>query len=694
MESNYSDKKLKELCSKVEAWHQYWKPNNARFDEYMNFVFNTSLTNTDKAALKSIDKPPLEFNIIESSLSRLTSDFAKQEPSLVVRSADGLPLQMITPEFVATEEMLEGHIRAILLPSKTDSMGRKIFRSTTGGGFGAVKILTEYVNEMSFEQKIKVGLVFDPTLTYFDPLAQESHKGDGQYCGELVPKTEEEFKLEFGEDITKDMKFSRSDNVGDFNWSYTAQNQKIVLVAEHFEKKIKKTKIVKLSNGHTVTLKQYKMLMELWSANVKIEQAPIVLEERWTDLVTICHYQFCSSRILKYKETNYTYLPIVFVDGNSVIIRNREGGDSYQMTRPYAYNAKGLQQLKNYCGETIAQEIENMPMHKWIVPLEAIPKDYQEAYTNPQTGNVLIYNTFTQNGERVDPPREVARIPTPPIIESMFYGADKAMQAIMGSYDMMPVTNSQQISGVAMREGNIQSNAAGSPYLESYIDALNRLGQIMLDLIPKYYTSARRIPVIGKDGKRRYEEINNPQNSESVKFDYDPSYFQVTIEAGVNSEIQKQQSLDQLIRLSAAIPEFGAIINAVGIPVIMDNMNIRGIDQLKLVTEEYIEKQKQAAEAQSQEPSPIEIEAQTLLQIETMKTEQKREEAAAKSATSAAEIAINQEKVDLEWAKLIAQVKKDELDLRLSQNRDDAEMARDAVDIAISIARLNNEKGE
>src|ERR1700679_2351018 len=124
MEAYISEKKLEELKLNVESWYEYWRDNNKRYHEFMNFVYNTSLTARDKTALESIGKPPLEFNIIEASLSRLISDFAKQEPSLSVRSADGLPLNLVTPDLVATEEVLEGHIRAILLPSSTDSIGK------------------------------------------------------------------------------------------------------------------------------------------------------------------------------------------------------------------------------------------------------------------------------------------------------------------------------------------------------------------------------------------------------------------------------------------------------------------------------------------------------------------------------------------------------------------------------------------
>ena len=43
-------------------------------------------------------------------------------------------------------------------------------------------------------------------------------------------------------------------------------------------------------------------------------------------------------------------LPLVFFDGNSVMITNEQGGQTQQMTRPYVYNAKGAQRLINFSG--------------------------------------------------------------------------------------------------------------------------------------------------------------------------------------------------------------------------------------------------------------------------------------------------------------------------------------------------------
>jgi len=48
-----------------------------------------------------------------------------------------------------------------------------------------------------------------------------------------------------------------------------------------------------------------------------LRQIPAVIgKPRTTDLETICRYRLIENEILDYKETDYTYLPLVFVDGN------------------------------------------------------------------------------------------------------------------------------------------------------------------------------------------------------------------------------------------------------------------------------------------------------------------------------------------------------------------------------------------
>ena len=696
--------RLEEHKKMVETWQQYWRYNNDRFWDFMKFVCSTSLSSADLATLNTLDKPTVQFNILEGMVSKVLSDFAKQEPGFEVRVADGVPAEMVTPELTKLLEVIEGHLRSIFSDATNDGMQTDIQKEAIVGGFSAVWVRTDYVNEFSFEQNIIVERVFDPTMTIFDPLARTSHKGDGQYCGMLIPFTKERFIQEYGEEAARDIKFLPVAQMKGFSWNYQSQEQDIILVAYLFEKKYKKVKIVKLSNGHVVPLKQYQLLLERWDV---IEQPPVILDERETTVETIVHYQFCEKKELYYTETDYKYLPIVFVDGNSVLIKGDSttaqtgssaestGAAVQQMTRPYVYHAKDAQRSKNFAGQTMMQEIENMVMHKFIVSVEAIPEDYQEAYKNPQQASVLVHNAFDdKTGERLEAPREIQRTPTPPIVESAFMNADTVIQATLGSYELQQGIAQNDISGKAIMQGALQSDGSTGPYLINYIKAWNRIGQIVLDLIPKYYITPRSLPIIGKEGKRGYQRVNEAGNENSVMLNYDPNHLQVKIEAGVNSAVQKQIALDQLIKMSASNEQFNAFMNQYGLPIFLDNMDIRGIDHLKAKAEEFIQQQQQQAQIASQKPDPVEMEMQMIQNVEMAKTAQKAEEAEGKLAIQSAQLALDKQKADLEYIRLMSDIEAEEAKAAREIQREDSEDTRAAIDVALEMVKLHHEQNK
>lgn len=682
----------------VEAWYEYFKPNNDRFWEFMKFVCATSLSSKDVAVLNTLQKPVVEFNIIEALVSKRITEFAQQEPSIDVRAADGIPVELLTEEFIATEEIIESYLRAIFNDSANDNLQSNINREQLMGGFSALYVCTEYVNDMSFEQQIKLEKVFDPTMTFFDPMARESHKGDGDYCGMLIPYTKDRFIDEFGEAAAKDITFNPAGNLQGFRWSYSNQQQDVVLVAYMFVKKYKKEKIVRLSNGHVIPVDQYKKLIEIWDS---IEQAPIVLEERWTDREYIEHYRFCESKELYKGMTDYKYLPIVFVDGNSVLIRGSalaDGGDSggavQQMTRPYVYHARDAQRAKNFAGQTMMNEIENMVMHKFVASVESVPEDYKEAYANVQQASVLMYNAFDdKTGERLEGPREIQRTPTPPIVESAFINADSTIMATLGAYDAAQGVTSD-MSGRAIIQGAIQSDGAVGPYLINYLKAWNRVGQIVLDLVPKYYKTPRSLPVVGKDGKRGFRTVNNPGQPDNVDLNYDASMLQLKISAGVNSSVQKQMSLEMIVKMMQASPVFAEFINADGLETILDNMEIRNIDSLKVKAVEFMEQLRQQQQAMAEQPNETELQMQTLSQIEMAKVQQRSAEAEGKLAISAAELALDKDRLEMEYMKLLSEIEEGDQKMMIERERAASEDARSAIELLMDMAETQAEIAE
>lgn len=624
-----SKEHLKRIKQNIDDSYRYFEKNYKRFHEFRKFVFKTSLTEADVTVLTNVGKPNIEFNVQEAYISRLRGEFSKQEPSIIVHAADGKPID------VKTIELTSGHMRSILMDSNKDAMEWLIYTDILSGGFSALKVWTEYASTMSFSQVIRMRKCFSPTLVGFDPLARTPHKGDGNYAYECFPKRIEDLEEE-GYDVSDIKTQEYSNSFNGFKWSYLNERCKTVMLCDYYEKKKRNKKIYQLANGKTIQADQYKKFLEEWHKNSHIEQPASIVGERYAEIQTICRYRLVENKILDYKETDYNLLPLIFVDGNSIILD--ENGACEQMTRPYCYHGMGAQKLLNFAGQTWANELENMVMHKWKVPKEGIPSKYSAAYTNNQIPNVVIYNAYKDNDpdKPLPPPEEVQRVPMPPEVAGAFNAMLQIMQNIYGAYDASLGIQDKDLSGLAIQEGATQSNAAAMPFVVGFLQALNQAAQVIVDLIPKYLITPRTIPVIGIDGKRQYVKINQ-NGQKDIK--YDAGDLDVTVEAGVNFSVQKARALQTVISLQQACPEFGQFMMQKGLMQILDNLEIRGIEELKVLGEQYMQEiAKQKAMAQNQ-PNPI----QAKIQLETQKAQSEQQDNQQKNQLKAQELSVKEQ---------------------------------------------------
>ncbi len=709
--------RLDDLKDYVESWHDYFKDNVLRYKEFKKFVFKTGLTEQDINTLQTVGKPTIEFNILEAIVSRQRAEFAQNQPSLSVRAADGMPLSMLNENFEETIKLVEAHLRAMFSDGMNDALAYNVYSDLLAGGFSVMQVYTDYVSEKSFEQNIYVDRPFDPTLCGFDPLARDSHKGDGRFYFELYPMTRDDFDAEFGSRVSDSMSYST--NISGFSWSYKSEREDIVLVCDFYEKKKRKTKIMKLSNGAVVTQDEYDKFLEKWESEGRIEQPPIpVGKARTTEIVTIERYKFCETEVLSHEYTNFRQLPGVFIDGNSVMLS--ENNTSYQMTRPLVYHAKGIQRLKTFAGQSLANELENLVQHKWVAPIEGIPEDYKEAYENVQKADILLYNHFldTHNPSvTIPPPREIMRPPIPAQISETFRMSDEMTQAILGSYDKTSGLKGAQLSGVAIARGAMQSNQAAVPYIMGYIKGLNQVANIVINLIPKYYRTPRSLPVVLPSGERSYQIINKDN---SIYMNYDPDSLQVKVEAGANFAMQKEMALTTITSLMQASPTFAQFMNQEGLSILLDNLEIRGIDILKSKAHEFEEKiKKQEAQAQQMQQQAQQMQMKQQQQASQMQEqsmhlrEQKQhlDNQAAERDLQApskeqqdwiklqhqipideAEMQLKEQQVQDDYVETVAKIQSDQVDSELKQSRIDAEQARSQINLAIEVDKHLTEK--
>jgi len=595
--SYFSEENLSRIKQSIATSYLYFEDNYKRYRDFRQYVFRESVTEDQRAVLRRLNRPCIEFNILEAYISRLLGEFSKHEPGIIVSPAEGVP---VPPEVI---DLVEGHVRHILYTANKDSFANEIYKDTLSGGFSVAKVWTDYSSPMSFDQQIYLARAFDPTLCGFDPLARASHKGDGEYCFEIFPMLKDEFERKFPKIDTNNLDYMRE--IEGFSWTYEdSSNRKILLVVDYYEKKKVRTRIVKLANGRVMTLSNYKKMEKYWVDNQFIEQIPVIIgKPRTTELETICHYKLMQDKILDYTETDYTYLPLVFIDGHSIQLTRGKGNSAYQMTRPYVYHAKGIQDLKNFSGQSLANYLMNMVQHKFIVMKEAIPqeKDYLAALSDIQRMNTVVVNAYSENNPDKPIPtpiREIQNQPAPPEVMGAFQITDPTTQTILGSYASNLGQNDNDLSGKAVIESASVGNAAAMPYVVGYLAGLTQIGCIIADLMPKYLLGKRQVPMVDKAGERDYQEVNTPGNP---GLDYDNRALKVNIEAGVNFQVQKNQALQQITSLMQASQEFASFMNDdATLPILVDNLTIYGADRLKEAVPQWVQKKQQMQQQQMQ----------------------------------------------------------------------------------------------
>jgi hypothetical protein len=261
-----------------------------------------------------------------------------------------------------------------------------------------------------------------------------------------------------------------------------------------------------------------------------------------------------------------------------------------------------------------------------------------------------------------------------------FRVSDEMTQIILGSYDGAAGQNNGQMSGIAFARSAIQSNNASVPFIVGYIKGLNRIAQIYIDLLPKYCRTPRSLPVLRPNGKREYVVINK---TGSLYMNYDPNSLQVKVEVGVNFDMQKEIALQTIVSLSQSMPTFAQFFSQKGLQTLLDNIEIRGIDDLKEKANEYEQElaQQQASQQKMQMQQAAmemqkvqkELQSPTAEQLGMMAVQEK-------AKTDAASIAIKEQEAETKFLEVMSKIQNADVENQLKIAEIQAENTRSLID--------------
>lgn len=679
---------LDRIKKNIEKSYLFFRDNYNRFHMMKRFFYKSTLSEDEESVLAELKKPIIEVNIGNAFISRQLGEFSKQEPSIETRSVQDAP---VNPEL---PRLIDGAFRKILDDANKDGTEYNIHKDTLGGGFSVYKVLTEYESEKSFKQKITLAKCNNPTLVGFDPLAQLRHKGDAEYCFESAPMLREAFEKENPHISLEKMSFQSS--IEGYSWSYNTNKEDIILVCDYYEKVSKKERIVELSDGQVMTAAEYDKFTQKWEAMGTIAQLPIVKNKRKTYFTKIVRYRLIETQIIDYQETIFKDLPLIFADGDSEWICNGSGMPVEQFTKPYLWGIVGIQKFKNFALQNWANEMENTTQQKWVAAKEAIPPEYKEAYNDPQRAAVLVFNAFKKDDPTValPPPREAQRVPMPPEIAAAFSVADQTVQTILGSYDASLGINNNQLSGIAIQEGATQSNSAAMPYIVGHLLALTQVANVIKNIMPIVYANQKSISILTPEKEVTSMPINQPNG---IDMNFEADLMKIEVKAGVNFSIQKSRALEQLLGLNQSLPAFAQFMGTKGLPIILDNLEIRGIDQLKDDAKQFMQQleqqqqmqqqmQMQQMKAQQNQPDPAMMQMQ--LEKQALMLEEKK--IRAESEIKEARLALEKQDMESKHIKILDEIEQKNQKMQLDAEKDKINSMLKAADIELKTRDLHH----
>lgn len=374
-----------------------------------------------------------------------------------------------------------------------------MFESAVQRSFGWLRILPKYVSDRSFDQELIIAEIPNPDLVLPDPDHQAADGSDLEYLFYHEWHDEKEFPRVF-----KDAKPITSDAFagGAQRWY---QNGK-VLVAEYWRKVTKRRELlaIKAADGSI----QPVFADEITAGN------PVVLKRRMVDAVSVEMHLTNGVEILS-KQTDWRGKYIPFVPCYGKVLFVDDGGEAKREILSLVRLARDPYKLYCFARSTQGELAARTPKTSvvgYAGQFRGHEQEWQDAYREPKA-YVEVEATTEATGNNVLPLPQ-PNIYDPPIerLEVLCEAARRAIQAAMGT---SPLPTSAQRrnekSGKALQQIEEAGQKGAFHFVDHYEASLRRTGEILNDLIPHYYDTARDVATRKPDDTLEVLRINDPQ---------------------------------------------------------------------------------------------------------------------------------------------------------------------------------------
>lgn len=499
------------------------RQNSEKAQEALDFLRGEQWPSEVRRAREQEQRPCLVLDQCGQYVRQIVNDIRQAIPQIKIGPND----QATSKEGA---EIIDGIIRDIQRYSVADNSYKVSVEHAASIGSGYLRVLTEYADEESFQQRIKIQVIANTMSVFLDPNAQERNASDAQVALIVTKMTRAQFKREYPDADQMDFDTGLWESS---DWV----TKDDVLVGEYFRIAYTEETITGTDGRGQTQTRTARIPSVEW---MKLTAAEVV--ER-TILPT-------------------RYIPIVRVVGNVV------DGDGKMTITGGVHNAMEPARLYNYAASAFVENVALAPTAPFVAAAGQIER-YKAAWqvAHKKNQGVLVYDPKELNGAMVPPP---ARQEPPGISAGWIAAMQGAKGDIQSSFGMYPASlgaQSNETAGIAIHERRSESDTVNFHYADNLSDAVRQVGRIVVDILPKIYDVKTTIRSIAEDGEITfvtldpslpvsYAEMENGQIAMNLSI----GKYDVDVRTGPSFSTRRQEANEWMTSMIQATPQLMPII--------------------------------------------------------------------------------------------------------------------------------------
>ena len=496
-------------------------------------------------------RPCLTINKLPQHVRQVTNEQRQNRPSgKVIPADDNADVQVA--------EIFNGVVRHIEYMSDADVAYDTACDNQVTYGEGYIRLLTEYCNDETFDQDIRIERVRNSFSVYMDPTIQDPCGADAEWCfvTEDILRTEYERLFPDASPIST----LYSQGVGDEGISAWLQEDTI-RIAEYFYNTYEKATLHLYPDNQTAFsgTPQDKQLTAMFGKPVRTRQV---------DRKKVMWMKTNGFDILDEREWAGKWIPVVRVIGNEWEV------DGRLYISGLVRNAKDAQRMYNYWTSQEAEMLALAPK----APFIGYGGQFEGYEMQWKTANTTNWPYLEVNPDVTDgagsvlplPQRAPPPLPQTGLIQAKMGAADD-IKGTTGQYDASLGMAGNERSGKAILAREKQGDVGTYHYVDNLARAIRHITRQIVDMIPKIYDTQRIARIIGVDGEVSMVKFNpaqqepvkdvRDQNGAMIEKIYNPSVgtYDVMVTTGPGYMTKRQEALDAMSQILQTNPQLWAV---------------------------------------------------------------------------------------------------------------------------------------